>query len=310
MLESKWGLRFLAFAFALVFFLSVHNVFGTTFNANKLTQSTSRVISDVPVEVVYDNEKIYVSGVPDTVNVEISGPQSKVLRAEKAENIKATLDLSHAYLGQHRVKFDVKGLEKDVNARVTPKETTVKVQEKISRKFKVEPDVSVNQVDANFKVKSQSLNTDTVKITGGKEQIDNIAFVKATLDTTDPITTDTTNIAKVTAFDKNLNKLDVAINPKDIKLSVKLEQYSKMVDIKTDVVGKPANGKSVDNVELDERKIEIFGNRDDLANIDHVNAEVSVDGLENETEKDVTVKLPEKATGAKPEKVTALIKLK
>ena len=45
MLESKWGLRFVALILA-VFLLSVNNVFGNIFNTDDLSQKSSKTIQE------------------------------------------------------------------------------------------------------------------------------------------------------------------------------------------------------------------------------------------------------------------------
>ena len=56
MLESKWGLRFVALILAVFFFLSVNNVFGNIFNTDDLSQKSSKTIQDVPVDVIYNSK--------------------------------------------------------------------------------------------------------------------------------------------------------------------------------------------------------------------------------------------------------------
>ncbi len=61
MLESKWGLRFIAFLLALFFFLSVNNVFGNIFNTGNLGQSLKQTIQDVPVEILYNTKDLHLT---------------------------------------------------------------------------------------------------------------------------------------------------------------------------------------------------------------------------------------------------------
>ena len=82
MLESKWGLRFFALILAIFFYLSVNNVFGNIFNNDNLAQNSSKTIEDVPVEILYNTKNLHVTKSPDTVDVTISGPQSKLLKIE------------------------------------------------------------------------------------------------------------------------------------------------------------------------------------------------------------------------------------
>lgn len=310
MLESKWGLRLIALVLALVFFLSVNNMFGNIFNADNLGQKSSETIEDVPVQVKYDNTSLYASEVPNKVDVEISGPQSQVLKAENGESIKAVLDLSEEKAGKHTTQFQVNGLNKDIDYNVKPKETTINLEEKVSKTLKVEPDVSNNDLDPEYKVSEQSVSPETVKVTGGKNQIDKIAYLKATYKNKSKISKDTTDVAQITAFDRNLNKIDVMVQPNEVNLSVKVEDYSKKVKVKTKTVGSLSNGREVDNIELNNEEVEIYGNKEDLEDIDEITANIDLDDVAGSTEKDITFEVPDKVTKVSPKDTTATITVK
>lgn len=310
MLESKWGLRLIALVLALIFFLSVNNMFGNIFNADNLGQKSSETIEDVPVQVKYDNTSLYASEVPNKVDVEISGPQSQVLKAENGESIKAVLDLSEEKAGKHTTQFQVNGLNKDIDYNVKPKETTINLEEKVSKTLKVEPDVSNNDLDPEYKVSEQSVSPETVKVTGGKNQIDKIAYLKATYKNKSEISKDTTDVAQITAFDRNLNKIDVMVQPNEVNLSVKVEDYSKKVKVKTKTVGSLSNGREVDNIELNNEEVEIYGNKEDLEDIDEITANIDLDDVAGSTEKDITFEVPDKVTKVSPKDTTATITVK
>ncbi|WP_426428290.1 CdaR family protein [Staphylococcus equorum] len=310
MLESKWGLRLIALVLALIFFLSVNNMFGNIFNADNLGQKSSETIEDVPVQVKYDNTSLYASEVPNKVDVEISGPQSQVLKAENGESIKVVLDLSEEKAGKHTTQFEVNGLNKDIDYNVKPKETTINLEEKVSKTLKVEPDVSNNDLDPEYKVSEQSVSPETVKVTGGKNQIDKIAYLKATYKNKSKISKDTTDVAQITAFDRNLNKIDVMVQPNEVNLSVKVEDYSKKVKVKTKTVGSLSNGREVDNIELDNEEVEIYGNKEDLEDIDVITANIDLDDVAGSTEKDITFEVPDKVTKVSPKDTTATITVK
>jgi len=310
MLESKWGLRLIALVLALVFFLSVNNVFGNIFEGDNLGQKSSETIEDVPVQVRYDNKSLYASDVPNKVDVDISGPQSQVLKAENGDSIKAVLDLSDENAGKHTVQFQVNGLNKDIDYNVKPKEATVNLEEKVTKTLKVEPDVSNNDLDPDYKVKEQSVSPETVKVTGGKTQIDKIAYLKATYKNKGEISEDTTDVAQMTAFDRNLNKIDVMIQPNEVNLSVKVEDYSKKVKVKTKAVGSLPNDREVDSINLDNNEVEIYGNKEDLEDIDEITASIDLDDVTGTTEKEVEFEVPDKVTKVSPKDTTATIKVK
>ncbi|BBK27606.1 CdaR family protein [Staphylococcus arlettae] len=310
MLESKWGLRLIALALAVFFFLSANNVFGNMFNADKFSQKTTETLQDVPVEVKYNSNKLYASKVPETVDVEISGPQSQILKAENGQNIKVTLDLNSEKSGRHTTQFKVHGLNKDIDYDVKPKEATVNLEEKVTKNLKVEPDVSSNDVDADYKVSEQSVSPDTVKVTGGQDQIDKIAYLKATYKNNSKISKDTTDVAKITAFDRNLNKLDVSIQPEEVNLSAKVEPYSKKVKIKTKTTGSLANGKEIDDIELSDKEVEVFGNRKELEDVDEIKGEIDLDNISETTDKSVQLDVPDEVSKVEPNDTTAKVIVK
>lgn len=310
MLESKWGLRLIALALAVFFFLSANNVFGNMFNADKFSQKTTETLQDVPVEVKYNSNKLYASKVPETVDVEISGPQSQILKAENGQNIKVTLDLNSEKSGRHTTQFKVHGLNKDIDYDVKPKEATVNLEEKVTKNLKVEPDVSSNDVDADYKVSEQSVSPDTVKVTGGQDQIDKIAYLKATYKNNSKISKDTTDVAKITAFDRNLNKLDVSIQPEEVNLSAKVEPYSKKMKIKTKTTGSLANGKEIDDIELSDKEVEVFGNRKELEDVDEIKGEIDLDNISETTDKSVQLDVPDEVSKVEPNDTTAKVIVK
>lgn len=310
MIESKWGLRFIALVLALLFFLSVNNVFGNIFDIDNIGQKSNETVEDVPIQVKYDYKTLYASNVPESVDVELSGSHSQILKNANNENIKAVLDLTSEEKGIHSSKFKVSGLEDDIKYSVKPKQATVNLEEKVSKNIKVTPDVSSKHIDDRYKISDQTVSPENVKVTGGQEQIDKIAYLKATYKNDSKITQDTTDVAKITAFDKNLNKLNVAVEPKEVNLSVKLEPYSKKVKLKTKTVGSLSDGNKLDDIKLSDKEVEIFGNRDDLEDIDSITAKIDLDDIHESTEQDVDLELPDNVSKAEPNETTATINLK
>ncbi|ARJ50314.1 YbbR-like domain-containing protein [Staphylococcus lutrae] len=309
MLESKWGLRFTALILALLLFLSVNHVLGDAFSTDNVSNDGNKTIKNVAVEVINNDNSLYISGAPDTVDVELTGPQSKVLRAQKIEDFKVVLDASNTQPGEYTVGFQVRGLDKDINYRVYPKEVTLSVEKKETRTYNVEPNVSPYSIHPNYKIKETTVSPETVKITGGKAQLDRIAFVKASYRNENNISDKTTGEANVFVFDKNMNKLDVQVVPSTVTLTTEVEPYSKKVKLEVSLKGTPANGLKVSDIDVDSDTIEIIGNRQDLANISEITGEVDVNGISSDTEKEVKLDLPKNVTDAKPEALKAKIKV-
>ena len=76
------------------FLLSVNNVFGNIFNTDDLSQKSSKTIQDVPVDVIYNSKDLHVTKIPENVDVNLTGPQSKLIKIENPEDLKVVVDLS------------------------------------------------------------------------------------------------------------------------------------------------------------------------------------------------------------------------
>lgn len=310
MLESKWGLRFVALILAIFFFLSVNNVFGNVFNTDDISQKSTKTIQDVPVDVIYNNKDLHVTKAPDNVDVNLSGPQSKLIKIENPEDLKVTIDLSDKKAGEYHKKFQVKGIDDDVSYSVKPKSADVHLEKKITKKMHVQPDVSQSDIDAKYKVSKQSISPETVKVTGGEQQLKKIAYLKATFKKASKISKDTNDVAEVNAFDKELNKLNVSINPSEVDLKVAVKPYSKKVKVRTKSTGKLDNDRELDNIKLNDKEVEIYGSRDDLQSINEVTAEVDLDGVSESTEKTVKFDLPDNVAKVNPKETKAYINVK
>ena len=231
MLESKWGLRFVALILAVFFFLSVNNVFGNIFNTDDLSQKSSKTIQDVPVDVIYNSKDLHVTKIPENVDVNLTGPQSKLIKIENPEDLKVVVDLSGKKAGKYQKKYQVRGIDSGINYQIKPEVAHINLENKITRVMHVQPDISSNSLDPKYKISKQSISPETVKVTGGEQQLKNIAYLKATFKNSSKVNKDTNDVADVSAFDKQLNKLNVSINPNEVNLKVTVEPFSKMVKV-------------------------------------------------------------------------------
>lgn len=309
MFESKWGLRFFALILALLLFLSVNNVFGKTFSTDNIASNGNKTIKNVPVQVINKSNDLYVSGAPDSVDIELNGPQSKVLQAQKIEDFKVTLNTTDLQPGERTVDFQVNGLDKDINYRVYPKEATLSIEKKETREVTIDPNISRYSVAPDKQIDEATVTPATVKVTGGKEQLDRIAYAKASFSDDFQITDQVTGNATVAVFDKNMNKLDVQVNPAQVKLKINVKPYSKKVKLDLTTKGKPQNGLSVADVKPSEKEIVIYGNRDDLKEIDSIKGVVDLNGVTTNTKREIQLNIPEKVERIKPKKIEANISL-
>lgn len=306
MLESKWGLRFVALVLALLMFLSVNNVFGSLFSENAL-KSSYHTIEDVPVDTLYDTKELYLSGAPKTVDVKVSGPQSTILQAEKLLNFKVELDLKNKSVGQYKEEFKIKGLSDELKATVIPKSANVSLQDKVSKKYPIEAEINQNRIASGYELVGETVNPSQVTITGGQEELNKISYVKATLDENKQLTDDTTEKAGISVLDSNLNKLDVQIRPDTVNVNIKVARSSKTVSLNPITKGTSSKGVSIDGINLDKSEVKIYGSRNVLDGIESIDVPVDVSNVDGNTTKKVDLNLPDGVDDAEYKDVEAKI---
>ena len=135
------GSQIYCFTIGNLFYLSVNNVFGNIFSNDNLSQNSSKTIEDVPVEIIYNSKDLHVTKAPETVNVTVSGPQSKLLKIENTDDIKVAVDLSNAKAGKYKEDYIVKGLSNDINYNVKPKQAYVTLENKETKTMHVQADI-------------------------------------------------------------------------------------------------------------------------------------------------------------------------
>jgi len=302
MLENKWGLRFVAFVLALFLFLSVNDVFAL-FGDNQFNQNDQAVIEDVPVKIVYDDKNLYLTGAPKTVNVRVSGPQSIVKKTESMMDFTVTLDLSKSKVGEYRQRFKVKGISDKLNYEVIPKFANITLSEKIKDTRQVEAEVSNSRIATGYELTGKEVDPSQVTITGGEDEINKIAYVKATLQDNTKLSKTTSEDAEVNVFDSNLNKLDVSVKPAKVKVNIKIAPTSKTVGISAKKSGTLPADLKLNSLELSESEVELFGKRSVLDGIGSLAIEVDLSKVTKDTVVKENIPLPKDVTSANPKQV-------
>lgn len=302
MLESKLGLSIVALLLAIFMYVNANNVFEdmNLFSDNSATEDDTQFVEGVPVEVLYDEESYYVSGVPQEVTVELAGANSNVKRLQATRNFEVVIDLRNREPGEHEVFFTINGLPENVTGTAQPETANVTIQNLVSQTFEVQAEVSEGRIGSNYQLGSVSVEPSTVTVKGGESTMNRIQYVRAMMSDTSSITEERVEESEVSAFDAQYNKLDVSIEPSTVRIEIDVEELSKSVPVNLEPTGDVANGRTLSEVELNHDTIEIYGDSETLNSISAVDAQVDVGGMSSSGTKDVRIELPENVTKSEP----------
>ncbi|MBA3925740.1 CdaR family protein [Listeria rustica] len=305
-LTNKWSVRIISLIFAAILFTSV------TATNNNVTSVTDGVyvdvINNVPVEVYYDKDNMNVAGVPDTVDVTVSGPKGLVQLAKTQPNIIAYIDLTNAKAGTQSVKIKVKGLSDRLKSTINPPTAKVTLAEKVTKKYSVDVELNKSVIASGYQAGTIKADPKRVSITASKETLDQIAYVKATVSDEKDQKSDFTTNATISAFDANLNKLDVEIDPGEVEVDVPVSKIGKTVPLRFQQSGNPADKTvTITSITSDDEHVTVIAPESVTDKIEQITIPIDVTQTTADKTIEVPVPVPTGATSVTPASVKVKI---
>lgn len=299
--DSPWILRLAALVLSGLLFIYVQYSTDETGGAGSSIETD--LITNVPLEVYYDADNLHVTGVPETVDVKISGPMQIVTKTKLSDDYKVFVDLSSLLIGEHRVTIQHENFSNKLDVIIDPGSINIVIEELIAEEFRVEPEMNTRIVDENHIVKGMTTDPSRVSISGAKSVVESISYVKATVTGEKGISETFDQEATVKVLDRDLNKLDVTINPEKVKVHVEVNEYSKELPIKIKSRGTLKEGVVIGNLSADPHMVTVYGQRTAVDALTEIVAELDVSTIEDSGSYDAKLLLPTGATKLSKEKI-------
>ncbi|MFF2796402.1 CdaR family protein [Lysinibacillus xylanilyticus] len=301
MMDSPWVLRIIALFLALLLFFSVRTELSP---ANKtITSEQTEVIRDVPVDVFYDDKNLIVTGIPKTVDVTIKGPMPLVIQTKATKDFSVFVDLSKLLIGEHNVKLQYENISDKLQVSFDPATVKVNIEEKVTQEFRVDPELNTRLIEEGYVLNGMTANPATVYITGAKSAIENISYVKATVTGEQGLNEPFSQVAAVKVLDRDLNKLDVTIQPETVKVQVDIGAYSRELPIVLKEIGKSADGITVNQLTSSPTKVRVYGRKSIIDSLTAIPVEVDLSNITESKTYEFDVKLPEGVTKVSDSKI-------
>ena len=240
-------LIFLSLILAIVLFLLVDS------KAISFVEDKTEVISNVPVNIKYNEEAYVVEGAPTDVNIMISGRKSDIYLAKQLGEYEVTLDLTEYTASDtaYKVYFTYAKSINNLKYSLDPSYVQVMIKNKVSSVSSVTYElINQDKLDSKLSVKSIGLSKSEVVVKGSESALKKIAWIKALVDLSNPDfveagSYDIDNIALV-AYD-NAGKLlnNVEIVPSTLSATVVLDSYSENIPVEVKTTGNLISGKSI-----------------------------------------------------------------
>ena len=304
-------LIYLSLVLAVIMFLLIDS------KVISLVETEAEVITNVPVVVKYNEEAYVIEGVPETVDITITGRKSDIYLAKQLGEYEVILDLSEYTPSDtpYKVYFTYSKSIDSLTYKLDPSYVQVTIKNKESQVKTISYDLlNINALNSKLSVKSVTLNKTEVVVKGGSDALQQIASVKALIDLEkqnfkEAGIFDIDNVELV-AYDSKGNKLkNIEIVPGSISATVALESYSVTVPVSIETTGELIAGKSIASILINgqsDYSITIYGEQSEIENITSVPVTINIDGLGKEGTKtyNATITKPNGVREMSTEKVT------
>ena len=300
--DSPWMLRITSLLLAILFYFFVVAEQQSASDSDNAMQTD--IIMNVPLEVYYDSDNLFVTGVPSTVDVKISGPMAIVQQTKLVEDYKVFVDLNSLLIGEHSIPIQTENFSSKLEVEVEPRSIQVVIEEKVTQEYRVDPEINNSLVAEDYVLKDMTADPQRVFITGAKSIINSISYVKATVKADQGLSESFTQEASVIVLNRDLNKLDVSIEPAKVNVNVDIEQYSREVPVKLKQIGETAENIIVNSLTTDTTKVMLYGSKVILDSLGELVVEYDVADLKDSGEEKVKLVLPEGVSKASVEEIT------
>lgn len=295
-LSSRWALRVLALVLTLVLYsVTTDSTASKTQESGlSLLGNDTEVITGVPVKVLNDSDGIVISGVPSEVTMEVKGSRNVIKAMEQQGDFSVVADLQNVSVGTQIVKLEPTNLPEGIKATVTPAEITVTIQEKITKEFNIEPEISPQLIAMGYKSGTPTSDVDKIKVTGPRDTILNITAVKAKVTSEQPLNETTTIKTNLTVLDNNYNKItNVQLSKKSVEITIPISKSGKSIPISLIQKGEPKNNLTISSLTSNVSQVTLEGDEKDLDTIKSLEVPVEVSDVSGNIIKKVNIKVPD-----------------
>ncbi|MFY8329769.1 YbbR-like domain-containing protein [Vagococcus carniphilus] len=301
--KGLWLIRLLSFFFAILLFYNANSI-SLNNDDNGFTE-LSATAERVPVNVTYNQDKYFISGFDQTVNVDLKSSNKILLDKEsnsETRSFSVVMDLTKYGEGTHEVPLQLTGLPTAIKGTIKPSKLTVTIEKKKSNKFPVEPAIDNKIFTSGYELEKATVDPASVTISGGEDSIKHVSKVIAGISDKTDVSTDFSQKVKVYAVDEKGEALNVNIEPHTVRVDVNVTAPTKEVKVVPVQSGVIPKGIKDYSFSLEQSKVHITGPKDILDEINSIDLKIDTTNIRETLSSSYVVVVP-KEVKVSPETV-------
>ena len=304
MLNKPNVLLYISLILAFTMFMMVQKNFINFSDTKAIT------MSNLPVEVEYNDEAYVVEGLPTKADLVLLGKKSELYLAEQYGDHKVTLDLTGLDVGTHKVTLDYNNPIRKLNYILDPGTVTIVIYPKVSEVRTLSIDViNTDKLDETLVVSNVLLDRNDVIIKSYKEKLNTVANVKAIVDVnslnaTESGTYTIDNVKLVAYDDKGKEISGIEVVPGQVTATVTITSPSKTVPLKIVPVGEVRSGSAISSITSSVTNVIVYADESVLKDINYIEVEIDVNGISSNKTYQKVINKPQGARSISDTSVT------
>ena len=257
-----------------------------------------------PVNVLVNEETYEVSGIPESVDVQLQGDINDLQMIRQQNNISVVADLRQLGEGSSEIQLEVQNIPSRVEVFIESGNVNVVLKKKVTRTYTLGYDfVNQSQMDATYDLGEPQFDSDTVNVRASEDTLDQVSYVKALIDVSG-VNSDFETDAPLAAYNENGEKLEVDIIPETMHVKVGVTQPKKTVPIQVVAVGTMEEDLAIETCTLSLDEITLYGKQSVLDQISSIEVSLPVSGINSDRTLNMPITLPSGVNSASANQVT------
>ncbi len=269
--------------------------------SNVMIDQYAEILYDRPVTAVYNEELYVVEGLPKSVDITLIGQRRHIFLAKQSPSKGVSVDLTGLKPGNHKVTLKYTQRLKSLDYKLDPSQVTVTIYEKVSETKSLTYDIlHQDNLDKKLYIEDVELDRTDVIIKGAEYKLKQVASVRALVDVDNIPNPKAGEIdlkeVPLVAYDNDGKIVDVEIVPKTVEAKLTVTSPSKEIPIRVVPTGDLAFGKAIKSLTPSISTITVYGEDKAIEEIEQLDVEIDVKGLEKGKDFNVTLKKPKGIT--------------
>lgn len=302
--DNIWFVRLIALVFAVFLYAFVG------FENNRFVQSTqnasvnvTETISNVPVMLGDVDDDVFVSNLPESVSLRVTGPQNIISQVLAQDMYVITEDLTGADMGRQQVRLQMPPdlQEEGVEYQITPSRVIVDIGRLATVEHPVEFVISEQLLADGYELVDIQLEPEIVTLSGKEETINQIDRVYVRITSEEPITESFTKEYPIEIRDQSNNLLDVSASLSHVTVSVNVQPTADAsASVQLEVIGEDLEQFEYHYEQIRPNAVQLQGHDQVINQIQSVVAVLDMSEITESGVYSAQVQLPDQVEQAHP----------